>query len=186
MTYSHEFENEDKIQVIAGYSALESRATSITASRDSLATNSPDFAFLSNSLNVEPQIPRASDGISETAWIGQFVRATYDIGNQWSLMGTLRYDGSSRFGLNNRFGMFPSFSAAWNLTERPWFDEKDWIDFFKVRGSWGRKRQRRDWRLRLQSRHCQRAELHLWQRANAGHRFWSSGHRQPRFEVGDR
>ena len=53
-------------------------------------------------------------------------------------MGTLRYDGSSRFGLNNRFGLFPSFSAAWNLTERPWFDEKDWIDFFKVRGSWGR------------------------------------------------
>ena len=138
LTYSHEFENEDKIQVIAGYSALESRATSITASRDSLATNNAELAFLSNSLNVEPQIPRASDGITETAWIGQFVRATYDIGNQWSLMGTLRYDGSSRFGLNNRFGMFPSFSAAWNLTERPWFDEKDWIDFFKVRGSWGR------------------------------------------------
>ena len=43
-----------------------------------------------------------------------------------------------RFGLNNRFGLFPSFSAAWNLSERPWFDEKDWIDFFKVRGSWGR------------------------------------------------
>lgn len=138
LTYTKEFDNEDKLQVIAGYSALESRSTSITASRDSLATNDPNYAFLSNSLNVEPQIPRASDGISETAWIGQFVRATYDLGNEWSLMGTLRYDGSSRFGLNNRFGMFPSFSAAWNLTERPWFDEKEWIDFFKVRGSWGR------------------------------------------------
>ena len=138
LTYSKEFKNDDKLQVIAGYSALESRSTSITASRDSLATNDPTYAFLSNSLNVEPQIPRASDGISETAWIGQFVRATYDLGKEWSLMGTLRYDGSSRFGLNNRFGLFPSFSAAWNLTERPWFDEKDWIDFFKVRGSWGR------------------------------------------------
>ena len=138
LTYTKEFENEDKLQVIAGYSALESSSTSITASRDSLATNDPTYAFLSNSLNVAPQIPRASDGISETAWIGQFVRATYDLGNEWSLMGTLRYDGSSRFGLNNRFGLFPSFSAAWNLTERPWFAEKDWIDFFKVRGSWGR------------------------------------------------
>ena len=83
MTYTKEFENEDKLQVIAGYSALESRSTSITASRDSLATNDPNYAFLSNSLNVEPQIPRASDGISETAWIGQFVRATYDLG-KWS------------------------------------------------------------------------------------------------------
>ena len=138
LTYTKEFENDDKLQVIAGYSALESKSTSITASRDSLATNDPNYAFLSNSLNVEPQIPRASDGISETAWIGQFVRATYDLGSEWSLMGTMRYDGSSRFGLNNRFGLFPSFSAAWNLSERPWFDEKDWIDFFKVRGSWGR------------------------------------------------
>ena len=138
LTYTKEFENEDKLQLIAGYSALESMSTSITASRDSLASNDPYYAFLSNSLNVEPQIPRASDGISETAWIGQFVRATYDLGNEWSLMGTLRYDGSSRFGLNNRFGLFPSFSAAWNLTERPWFAEKEWIDFAKIRGSWGR------------------------------------------------
>ncbi|MAO87588.1 MAG: hypothetical protein CL822_01250, partial [Crocinitomicaceae bacterium] len=96
LTYTKEFENEDKLQVIAGYSALESNSSSITASRDSLATNDPTYAFLSNSLNVAPQIPRASDGISETAWIGQFVRATYDLGNEWSLMGTLRYDGSSR------------------------------------------------------------------------------------------
>ncbi|MED5318749.1 MAG: TonB-dependent receptor plug domain-containing protein, partial [Bacteroidota bacterium] len=84
LTYSKEFKNDDKLQVIAGYSALESRSTSITASRDSLATNDPTYAFLSNSLNVEPQIPRASDGISETAWIGQFVRATYDLGKEWS------------------------------------------------------------------------------------------------------
>ncbi|MEY3009784.1 MAG: hypothetical protein RLZZ314_426 [Bacteroidota bacterium] len=138
LTYTKELANEDKLQVIAGYSALEQNYTSITASRDSLASNDPALAFLSNSLNVEPQIPRASDQISETAWIGQFVRASYDIGQEWSLMGTLRRDGSSRFGINNRFGFFPSFSAAWNLTGRPWFDEKDWIDFFKVRASWGR------------------------------------------------
>ena len=138
LTYNKEFKNEDKLQIIAGYSALEQLYTSVSASRDSLVSNDPEFAYLSNSLNVGPQVPRASDGITETAWVGQFVRTTYDIGNEWSVMGTLRYDGSSRFGLNNRFGLFPSLSVAWNLTERPWFDEKDWIDFVKVRGSWGR------------------------------------------------
>ncbi len=138
LTYNKEFKNEDKLQIIAGYSALEQLYTSVSASRDSLVSNDPEFAYLSNSLNVGPQVPRASDGVTETAWVGQFVRTTYDIGNEWSLMGTLRYDGSSRFGLNNRFGLFPSLSVAWNLTERPWFDEKDWIDFVKVRGSWGR------------------------------------------------
>ena len=55
LTYTKEFENEDKLQVIAGYSALESNLSSITASRDSLATNDPTYAFLSNSLNVAPQ-----------------------------------------------------------------------------------------------------------------------------------
>ncbi|MDG2425993.1 MAG: TonB-dependent receptor [Flavobacteriales bacterium] len=138
MTYKKEFENENQLQVMAGYSALEQHYTGLTASRDSLASNDPYYAFLSNSLNVEPQIPRSNDEVRETAWLGQFVRATYDIGNEWSVMGTLRYDGSSRFGLNNRFGLFPSVSAAWNLTEKAWFAEKDWIDFFKVRASWGR------------------------------------------------
>ena len=90
-----------------GIQPLSKLYTSVSASRDSLVSNDPEFAYLSNSLNVGPQVPRASDGVTETAWVGQFVRTTYDIGNEWSLMGTLRYDGSSRFGLNNRFGLFP-------------------------------------------------------------------------------
>jgi TonB-linked SusC/RagA family outer membrane protein len=50
----------------------------------------------------------------------------------------VRRDGSSKFGENNRYGVFPSFSAAYNLTELPWVTEKDWIEFVKLRGSWGR------------------------------------------------
>ena len=49
----------------------------------------------------------------------------------------MRRDGSSRFGKNNRYGIFPSFSAAYNMTELPWVAEKDWIDFLKLRASWG-------------------------------------------------
>lgn len=137
LTYQKEFESGDNLQVMAGYSASEFNYTVLNGSRDSLASNDPYYAYLSNSLNAQPQIPRAGDGISETAWIGQFLRAAYDLGEEWSFAGSIRRDGSSRFGPNNRFGYFPSMSAAWNLTGRPWFDEKDWIDFFKVRASWG-------------------------------------------------
>ena len=137
MTYNKEFESGNDLQLMAGYSASEFNYTYLSGSRDSLASNDPYYAYLANSLNAQPQIPRSGDGISETAWIGQFLRASFDLGEEWSFAGSIRRDGSSRFGPNNRFGIFPSMSAAWNLTGRPWFDEKDWIDFFKVRASWG-------------------------------------------------
>jgi TonB-linked SusC/RagA family outer membrane protein len=102
-----------------------------------LASNDYEYAYFNNSLNAQEQAPTASGGISESAFIGQFVRVNYGLGEQWSLSGTVRRDGSSRFGANNRYGIFPSFSAAYNMTELPWVAEKDWIDFLKLRASWG-------------------------------------------------
>lgn len=137
LNYNKEFSNGDDMQVIAGYSALRNLSTSFYGSRDSLASNDVMFAYLSNSMNSAEQAPTANGGISESAFIGQFVRVNYSLGEAWSLAGTIRRDGSSRFGLNNRYGIFPSFSAAWNMTELPWVAEKDWIDFLKFRASWG-------------------------------------------------
>ena len=106
--------------------------TNFYGSRDSLASNDVLFAYLSNSMNNAEQAPTANGGISESSFIGQFVRVNYSLGEAWSLAGTVRRDGSSRFGKNNRYGIFPSFSAAYNMTELPWVAEKDWIDFLKA------------------------------------------------------
>lgn len=135
--YNKELNNGDDLQVIAGYSALNNLSTNFYGSRDSLASNDVLFAYLSNSMNNAEQAPSANGGISESAFIGQFVRVNYSLGEALSLAGTVRRDGSSRFGRNNRYGIFPSFSAAYNMTELPWVAEKDWIDFLKVRASWG-------------------------------------------------
>lgn len=135
--YNKELSNGDDLQVIAGYSALNNLSTNFYGSRDSLASNDVLFAYLSNSMNNAEQAPSANGGISESSFIGQFVRVNYSLGESWSLAGTVRRDGSSRFGRNNRYGIFPSFSAAYNMTELPWVAEKDWIDFLKLRASWG-------------------------------------------------
>jgi len=137
LTYDKELSNGDDLQVVAGYSALSNRSTSFYGYRDSLASNELEFAYMNNSLNAQEQAPTASGGITESAFIGQFVRLNYGLGEQWSLSGTVRRDGSSRFGTNNRYGIFPSVSAAYNMTELPWVAEKDWIDFLKLRASWG-------------------------------------------------
>jgi TonB-linked SusC/RagA family outer membrane protein len=137
VTYDKELSNGDELKVVAGYSSLKNRSTSFYGSRDSLATNDVQYAYLNNSLNAAEQAPSANGGISESAFIGQFMRVDYGLGDAISLAGTIRRDGSSRFGVNNRYGIFPSFSAAWNMTELPWVAEKDWIDFLKLRASWG-------------------------------------------------
>ena len=137
VNYTKEFANGDDMQVVAGYSALNNLSTSFYGSRDSLASNDVEFAYLNNSMNAAEQAPSANGGISQSAFIGQFVRVNYSLGSAWSLAGTIRRDGSSRFGENNRYGIFPSLSAAWNMTELPWVAEKDWIDFLKLRASWG-------------------------------------------------
>lgn len=137
VNYEKELKNGDDLQVIAGYSALNNMNSNFYGSRDSLASNDVLFAYLSNSMNNAEQAPTANGGISESSFIGQFVRVNYSLGEAWSLAGTVRRDGSSRFGKNNRYGIFPSISAAYNMTELPWVAEKDWIDFLKLRASWG-------------------------------------------------
>ncbi|MBO75051.1 MAG: SusC/RagA family TonB-linked outer membrane protein [Flavobacteriales bacterium] len=137
VNYEKELKNGDDLQVIAGYSALNNMNSNFYGSRDSLASNDVLFAYLSNSMNNAEQAPTANGGISESSFIGQFVRVNYSLGEAWSLAGTVRRDGSSRFGKNNRYGIFPSLSAAYNMTELPWVAEKDWIDFLKLRASWG-------------------------------------------------
>ena len=138
LTYDKDLKNGDRIQAIAGYSSLYGNYQNIGTYRDSLTTNDPDLAFLDNSLNANEQAPNASGGFGESSYLSTFARIQYELGDRYSFSGTIRRDGSSKFGANNRYGIFPSLSAAWNLTEIPWVVEKDWIEFAKVRASWGR------------------------------------------------
>src|SRR5665811_1916135 len=66
-----------------------------------------------------------------------FGRINYDYAGRYLLSGTLRRDGSSNFGDQNRFGVFPSVSLGWNIAQEPFFDV-DFINNLKLRGSWGK------------------------------------------------
>jgi len=138
LQYDKDLKNGDRIQTILGYSALYGNYQNIGTYRDSLNSNDPELAFLDNSLNFNEQAPNASGGFGESSYLSTFARVQYELGDRYSMSGTVRRDGSSKFGANNRYGIFPSLSAAWNLTEIPWVIEKDWIEFAKVRASWGR------------------------------------------------
>jgi TonB-linked SusC/RagA family outer membrane protein len=64
-------------------------------------------------------------------------RVNYSYGNKYLLTASFRADGSSVFGANNKWGYFPSVSAAWNLSEEPAIKDLGLFTTFKIRGSWG-------------------------------------------------
>jgi len=75
--------------------------------------------------------------IQEHSLASFFGRAFYNFDDRYLLTGTLRADGSSRFGDNNKWGVFPSFSAAWRVSQEDFFADNDVLTSFKLRGGWG-------------------------------------------------
>jgi TonB-linked SusC/RagA family outer membrane protein len=69
--------------------------------------------------------------------ISLFSRLNYDYKEKYLVTGIIRRDGSSRFGSNNKFGVFPSFSLGWVTSREDFWPENDLVTFFKIRGGYG-------------------------------------------------
>ena len=80
---------------------------------------------------------RVYSGFWGTAYSSQFTRLSYDFAGKYLFSGTLRRDGSSKFGDNNKYGFFPSFSAAWKLHHEGFIADLGIFNQLKLRASWG-------------------------------------------------
>ena len=105
------------------------------------------FAEREGAFNNELLLPGSGDvafqntgsGASTTRLIGIFSRFNYGWANRYLLEANIRRDGSSRFGPAKKYGVFPSVSAAWLVSEEPFFQNyTDFMNVLKFRGSWGR------------------------------------------------
>ena len=100
-----------------------------------------DSAYLNNIQLNEDNYTTASitgnpnDEEYLSSWFG---RISWDWNETYMATATLRYDGSSIFADGHRWGAFPSFSAGWVVTNEKFMEKtKSWLDFFKIRASWG-------------------------------------------------
>lgn len=94
----------------------------------------PDLPSLSQSSGEM----QTSDEFQELALRSLFFRVNYSYKDRYLFEVNGRYDGSSRFPKNDRFGFFPSFSAAWRISEEYfWENIRPIVNNFKLRGSWG-------------------------------------------------
>jgi TonB-linked SusC/RagA family outer membrane protein len=78
---------------------------------------------------------------SKSAWglNSYFSRLNMNWAGKYFISGSVRADGSSRFGANNRWGVFPSASAAWRLSEESFFPKSKILSEVKLKASWGRR-----------------------------------------------
>ena len=74
---------------------------------------------------------------ADVAGISYFARLMYSFKDRYVLTGTIRRDGSSKFGANNKYGIFPSFSLGWNFANEEFLNLPEWISMGKLRFSWG-------------------------------------------------
>ncbi len=94
-----------------------------------------DLRYLSSSRNANNYNVTSTQ--SDESILSFFGRANYSYNDRYMLTATLRYDGSSRFLPSNRWGLFPSFAAGWNITDEPFMANLNTISNLKLRAGWG-------------------------------------------------
>lgn len=128
-TYSKEIKGHD-FSIMAGYNQESKNYESLEASRlDVIAADLP-------SLSQSTGIMEMGDKYSGFATRSLFYRLNYAYKGKYLFETNGRYDGSSRFPKDSRFGFFPSASLAWRLSEES-FIRQDWLDNLKLRASIG-------------------------------------------------
>ncbi len=78
-----------------------------------------------------------ANNIQENAMISYLGRLNYNYDNKYYFSATFRRDGTSRLAKDNRWGTFPSFSAAWRISQEQFFNV-EWVNDLKLRGNWGK------------------------------------------------
>lgn len=84
------------------------------------------------------EINEGHGSVDEYAFVSQFGRLNYAFKNKYLFKASVRRDGSSRFGKNDRFGVFPAFSAGWVLSQENFLKENSVLTYLKLKGSWGK------------------------------------------------
>jgi len=121
---------------LGGQEALNSGVgRNINAVGQNPFSRDPDFITITN-LPVSTRQVNSSlfKGVNFNSYFGQL---KYTFNDKYIVSAVVRRDGSSRFGENSRYGVFPAFSAAWRISSESFLQSQTWIDDLKIRGGYG-------------------------------------------------
>ncbi|MGH7576888.1 MAG: SusC/RagA family TonB-linked outer membrane protein [Longimicrobiales bacterium] len=126
---------EHQFDVLAGITIQSFSSDSLGGTRTNIAGDSENLWYL-NAGDAESQTN--FNGSADWKMLSYLFRTNYTFLDRYLLTGSLRVDGSSRFGRENRYGYFPSFALGWNLAEESFLRDARGIDALKLRASWGK------------------------------------------------
>lgn len=127
------------VSVLLGQSAKAYRGSYVSASRNHVTNANRPYIDASTGLAADGDMTAAGAPFEEAKLASLFARVGYDFDSRYMLQATVRRDGSSRFGSNNHWATFPSFSVGWNPTSEKFLEDRpSWWNSTKVRFSWGK------------------------------------------------
>ncbi|GAB4054754.1 SusC/RagA family TonB-linked outer membrane protein [Spirosoma litoris] len=125
--------------VLGGYSFQQFDNDGFTAANSGFVTSNVtyDNLGLGSGTLVNPANNYAVSNRNQSKLISFFGRATLNLNDRYNVTATLRRDGSSKFGANNKWGMFPSVGAGWTITNEKFFPKSNTLNFLKLRAGYG-------------------------------------------------
>ncbi|THU41208.1 TonB-dependent receptor [Niastella caeni] len=138
LSYDFRAGMDHSFSVMAGSSSLKSKGSSMYGSNWDLRVADINYAYLSVAQNVNNANYIGLNGAPyENALMSYFGRLQYNFREKYLLNATFRADGSSKFAPDHRWGYFPSISAGWVTSSEDFMRDLTWMDYLKVRASWG-------------------------------------------------
>ena len=132
--YSAEF-NKHKINALIGYSWEEENYEETHVQTRGFVTDLLGANNLAAGQNLNPGDAESQKWQSRL--ISLYARANYSFNEKYMLTATVRRDGSSKFGTNNKWGTFPSVSVGWNVTQESFMEKVNWLNDLKLSVGYG-------------------------------------------------
>jgi len=125
---------QHEYSVLGGFELLDNRTEFLGGSAANLSMESFDNAWLSTTTDEESMTNFG--GLALESIASYFTRLNYNYGGRYMFEGVLRVDGSSKFGPDDRWGVFPAFSVGWIISDEDFMSDLP-FSFLKIRGGWG-------------------------------------------------
>nr|WP_321357700.1 TonB-dependent receptor [uncultured Draconibacterium sp.] len=135
---TYQFTRDDhSLTAMAGNSIYRNKGTWLSVNNANLTVSDLEHAYINNTTNTDFTLLGFGGAPNDVdKRLSYFGRLSYSYQERFLLNATFRADGSSRFAKGNRWGYFPSFSAGWVMSNET-FMENSFLDFLKLRASWG-------------------------------------------------
>lgn len=134
LNYAKIFDGKHNVNFLLGTENISSKSAAIGGSRQNFNKSTSGFQYLDYGSLTNIYNSGSATGFDLVSF---FASGTYGFNDKYFATATLRADGSSRFGPNNKWGYFPSASAGWLVSNEDFMKDVSWVSNLRLRGSWG-------------------------------------------------